>query len=298
MPDQLQVRARRKLRRAALHVPNRLTLARNLPELESAKDERVQAVARATRATARKALAPSERSAVAAVERIRAELLSSDARLEARASEWTGREDRADEIFVETVAGACRRSRPPLWGLFLFQLVRELRPSVVVELGTCVGISAAYLAAALDLNEHGRLVTIEAIGSRAAVAEDVFARLGLRRVEVRRGRFEDVLPTLAAELPPVDLAFVDGNHFEEPTVAYFHAMLPSLAPDAALVFDDIAYSDGMEQAWDRICSDERVAAAVDLGPVGICLLGRNGERKAVSLPLEPKPEKLRNARPS
>jgi hypothetical protein len=50
-------------------------------------------------------------------------------------------------------------------------------------------------------------------------------------------------------------------------------MLPFLAGTALLVFDDIAWSPGMKRAWSTIVNDWRVATAVDLGPVGLCVVG-------------------------
>jgi len=41
-----------------------------------------------------------------------------------------------------------------------------------------------------------------------------------------------------------------------------------------VVFDDIAWSDGMRRAWNRIARSEGVEVAVDLGPLGLCVINR------------------------
>ena len=41
------------------------------------------------------------------------------------------------------------------------RLVRELRPHSCLELGTGVGVSAGYQAAAMELNGVGRLLTLD-----------------------------------------------------------------------------------------------------------------------------------------
>jgi predicted O-methyltransferase YrrM len=51
----------------------------------------------------------------------------------------------------------------------LFKLVRTLQPATIVELGTCIGISAAYQAAAQQINHRGRIVTLEGSSTRAAL---------------------------------------------------------------------------------------------------------------------------------
>ncbi len=55
----------------------------------------------------------------------------------------------------ETVSGACSRSKRPRAARMLFRMIRELRPKQVIELGTNVGVSAAYIAAALKENGEG-----------------------------------------------------------------------------------------------------------------------------------------------
>src|SRR5262245_28387124 len=52
-------------------------------------------------------------------------------------------------------------STSPFWCLFLFKLIRATHPSVCLELGTGVGISGAYQAAALKVNGQGKLTTME-----------------------------------------------------------------------------------------------------------------------------------------
>jgi hypothetical protein len=48
-------------------------------------------------------------------------------------------------------------SKPYFWSLLLFKLIRKFRPSICLELGTCLGISASFQAAALKLNGIGKI---------------------------------------------------------------------------------------------------------------------------------------------
>ena len=47
----------------------------------------------------------------------------------------------------------------------IYRHVRESTPDLVLELGTAHGASAAYIAAALEENRKGRLVTVDRVGS-------------------------------------------------------------------------------------------------------------------------------------
>ena len=46
-----------------------------------------------------------------------------------------------------------------------------------MELGTCIGISAAYQAAAIKLNEKGKLITLEGSVERTKIANENFMNL-------------------------------------------------------------------------------------------------------------------------
>jgi hypothetical protein len=107
-------------------------------------------------------------------------------------------EEMSAGIQVTEALGSINRiaSKPPYWCRLLFHLIRGWRPSTCIEMGTAVGISAAYQAAALKLNGSGRLTTLEGAEGLAAVARRNFRNLGLDTVEVRIGRFQDTLPVL------------------------------------------------------------------------------------------------------
>jgi predicted O-methyltransferase YrrM len=162
----------------------------------------------------------------------------------------------------------------PMWGSLLMRLVRELRPSSCLELGTGFGLSGAYQAAALELNGRGHLVTLDGAVARAEIAEEGFAGLGLAPVEVRVGSLSEILDTELARADPVDYAFVDANHDEDATRHYFDSMAPHLADTAVVVFDDINWSPGMRRAWTSLHLHPNTALAIGAGRVGICVTRR------------------------
>lgn len=200
---------------------------------------------------------------------------------------------------VRSVAEIARNAaKPPAIGRLLFRLARHYRPSVIVELGTSLGLSAAYLASGArdghreDLLPAGaredlppaaawkdlrsavapgtrRVWTIEGCQAIAGRAVQNMAFLGLSEVEVLSGNFDDVLPPLLDRTGHIDLAFVDGNHRYEPTLRYFEMLFSHAGQSAILVFDDIHWSSEMERAWDRIKADPRVLMTIDLFYFGL-----------------------------
>ncbi len=175
-----------------------------------------------------------------------------------------------------TVSKMCEASRPPFWGGILFRLIREFRPVTCIELGTCLGISGSYQAAALRMNSTGSLRTLEGSAALASLAEETFELLGVENTTVVPGPFRETLVDVLKAAGPVDYMFNDGHHDRDAVLEYFEKSLPYLSNQAIMVFDDINWSPGMRDAWKTIKADPRVAETVDLRQLGIALIGDYG----------------------
>lgn len=191
-------------------------------------------------------------------------------------------------IFIEkTVGEVClAASKPYFWSILLFKLVKEFKPSVCIELGTCLGVSGAFQAASLKLNGKGKLITMEGAEELAAMSKNNFHELGLDIVQVIQGKFQDNLDKVLEENKPIDYAFIDGHHDEHATISYFEQFIPYLSEKSIMVFDDISWSEGMRRAWNKISEDENVKIAVDLRAIGIIVLDSNlSEKHKIQIPM-------------
>lgn len=162
--------------------------------------------------------------------------------------------------------------KPPKYGRFLFRLARHYQPGSILELGTSLGITTSYLAAACP---QARIFTIEGSEAIAEVAEDNFNRLQLSHIQTLRGNFDKVLPSLIPELSSVDLAYIDGNHRYAPTISYFHQLLAKVHDHSILVFDDIHWSEEMERAWEEIKIHPSVQYTIDIFFLGLVFFRRD-----------------------
>lgn len=207
------------------------------------------------------------------IEALRAALLRSDAEVTFRDYGAGGRLARPSETapraVTRTVQAVCRSSIPPHEGRVLYHLIRRFEPARCLELGTCLGLSAAYQAAALEACGAGTLVTLEGGVALARLAEQHLHGLGLPGTEVLAGPFAETLPAVLQTHTPLDFAFIDGHHDPAAMQAYFQQLAPHLADHAVLVFDDIAWTTGMRHAWLAIAADPRIGLAVDLLAFGI-----------------------------
>jgi len=250
-----------------------------------AEDASMAPIQAAIQKTIKRSFTAQESALIRKVERVRYETENSDEKLlfrdyGARSPRATlSAEEMAEGILEErSLATMCRvSSKPPPWASMLFHLVRQAKPKRCIEMGTCVGISAAYIASALRINgEGGRLITLEGSDGLAQVAHRNLDSLGMDNVEVRVGRFQEVLTPALQTQKPVDFIFVDGHHDERATINYFEQVTPYLASNALVIFDDIRWSDGMARAWNAIRNDPRVLRSLSVGDFGICITAEAG----------------------
>jgi predicted O-methyltransferase YrrM len=177
---------------------------------------------------------------------------------------------------------AAHALQPPSSAQLIFRLVNYLQPATILELGTSLGITTAYMASAC---KSARLISIEGAESVAACARQVADRLGLKNVCILSGSFEDQLPGVLNDARKVDFALVDGNHRYEPTMRYFTQIMDHVSSGACLIFDDIHWSAEMEKAWNEIVSDRRVSLSIDFFDFGIIFLDPRFTKERLMLPI-------------
>lgn len=145
----------------------------------------------------------------------------------------------------------------------IYNLFKELQPKVILELGTCCGFSSSYMSFFAPL---AKIWSIEGAEAVARVAKENHRYFKLENIEVLAGRFDLVLPTLLEKIPKIDFTFIDGHHNREATLAYFKQMLPFMNKGGVMLFDDIAWSEGMQEAWREITNEGFMAK--DYGKMG------------------------------
>lgn len=161
---------------------------------------------------------------------------------------------------------ARRAAKSPKLGRLLYRIASYYRCRNILELGTSLGISTAYLAAPPSVE---KVVTMEGAKAVAGRARDGLASLELGKVRLLEGNFDDTLAIALGQMPSPDLVFVDGNHREEPTLRYFRQCLEAASDDSIFIFDDIHWSRDMESAWEQIRQHPEVRCTIDLFFIGI-----------------------------
>ncbi|CAM2802830.1 O-methyltransferase [Helicobacter burdigaliensis] len=147
----------------------------------------------------------------------------------------------------------------------MYDLLKEINPKVILELGTCCGFSSSYMAYFVP---DSKIYTIEGSGNLAKIARDNHSFFGLENIEVLEGRFDLVLPNLLSKIAPIDFAFIDGHHDKEATLKYYRDILPFMAGEGVMLFDDISWSEGMKEAWEIIKNEKRYKKIQDYVKIG------------------------------
>ena len=209
---------------------------------------------------------PQDYEAYVAVERLRHRLRRDPTLLEI---EDMGAGSVHAATHTRSIASIARHAaKPRLLGQLLFRVARHYRPSTILELGSSLGLSTAYLGFGAP---QSRVYTIEGSAALATAAGDNLQSLGLD-IRPITGNFDAVLPGLLARIPSIELAFIDGNHRLEPTLRYFETIFTHAASASILIFDDIHWSAEMEAAWAAIKNDPRVYLTIDLFFLGFVVL--------------------------
>lgn len=167
-------------------------------------------------------------------------------------------------------------------GRILTTIIRFMRCSRCLELGTAYGMSALFILEALAAQGlDTQLTTVEGSETLYEIASRLLDSRFQGRVSCEYGWTSHVLPRLAGNLIPVNFMFHDAGHSRQDYVGDFQAALPLLAPGAVVLIDDINWNDPRfastnpqcREGWLAVASHARVMWAVEIGQeMGLVLL--------------------------
>ena len=165
-----------------------------------------------------------------------------------------------------SIASIARASlKKPKYARLLHRLVNHLQPENIIELGTSLGITTAYLSTATLQTVY----SIEGCPEIYQQAKKNLHVLGLTNVKCINENFDSGFQKVLDKVPSPGLIYIDGNHRQHATLNYFYTALPYLDNNSVLVFDDIHWSDEMEAAWNEIIQHKDITASIDLFEMGI-----------------------------
>lgn len=178
-------------------------------------------------------------------------------------------------------------SIPRDWGTFLYLCANATQAKTILELGSCAGISGAYMAAGQYCQQF---ITIEGSPPLSKLAESSIGQV-TENFTVVNAIFDDgldrVIPTLNNGL---DMVWIDGHHEKIATIHYFQRLIPYLNEGCLVLFDDTSWSHDMQEAWEKLAHWDGFSHAVDLVKCGLCIWDGNVKKpsKVWDFPIYPK----------
>ena len=197
-------------------------------------------------------------------ERFRAQLLSSE-------------EVITYEVFnsdrTALVKDVCKKAASSkTWCVLLYNLIKEINPKNVFEVGTNLGVSGSYILSAMEVMGGGKFTSLEGVPKLCEIAEKQFSKICKKvNFNVSQGLYVQTFDAALDSYSEIDCAFIDGNHQLSPTLEYFAKLKGKASPKSIFLFDDINWSSGMQQAWSKIKDDEEVSFTIDLYEIGIVI---------------------------
>lgn len=158
--------------------------------------------------------------------------------------------------------------KPKKYCELLYRICLWHQTENVLELGTSLGITAAYLSLAAN-----NILTIEGCKNIASIARENFKLLKISNIKLINDVFDNCLNIELEKIKgKKNIYYVDGNHKKEATISYFDSIITTASEHDILIFDDIHWSKEMEEAWDYICKHNKTTITIDIFQLGIVFL--------------------------
>ena len=158
----------------------------------------------------------------------------------------------------------------------LFRMVRYFRPENMLEIGTSLGLATISLSLG---NPESKIVTLEGCPNTLAISKNQFQLQNLKDIEFINTEFSNYLKSENLKSDIYNLIFFDGNHSKKATLEYFELLLSTITNDSVWIFDDIHWSQEMEEAWEVIKKHASVKVTIDTFHWGIVFFRSEQEKE-------------------
>lgn len=211
------------------------------------------------------------------IEKIREKLLIDETKLQIEDFGAGSHVLKTNQRVVKDIAKSSLK--PKKYAQLLFRIMNQYYSNFninIIELGTSFGVTSSYMASA---NQKAKMYTFEGSKEIANIASKTFHQLEIKNIEIVQGNFQETLEKKLNEISTVDVAFLDANHQKEATLHYFNLCLNKSNEETVLIFDDIHWSKGMEEAWQEIKAHPSVTLTIDLFFIGLVYFRKENKVK-------------------
>jgi predicted O-methyltransferase YrrM len=142
----------------------------------------------------------------------------------------------------------------------LFRITDYFQPDTILEIGTSLGLATSALSLG---NPKASIVTLEGCPETAKQAQLQLQKFNCNNIKCVVTEFNSYLEICNLKSKICNLIYFDGNHSKNATLDYFELLLPSITNETVWIFDDIHWSQEMEEAWESIKNHPKVTVSID-----------------------------------
>jgi len=136
----------------------------------------------------------------------------------------------------------------------------EQAKQTILEIGTSLGLATSALSLG---NPKAKITTLEGCPETAQQAQLQLQKFNCNNVESIVTEFTDYFKNHQPSTIHYQLIYFDGNHSINATLEYFELLLPTITNETIWIFDDIHWSQEMEDAWKIIQNHPKVTVSID-----------------------------------
>ena len=148
----------------------------------------------------------------------------------------------------------------------LFKIANYIKAENILELGTSLGITTAYL---VSHSSKCNCISFEGAEEIVQIAKKNHNILGIRNIKIINGDINKTLAKSIAAYTTFDLIYIDANHNYASLMQYYEEILNKTHENSVVVIDDIYWSDGMRKAWEEIKNHPATTCTIDIYHMGI-----------------------------
>lgn len=200
----------------------------------------------------------SPKKVYAEIENLRKKLLHDGRMIEKLDPRFTGKQLQNPKL--------TRLSKSSRLDQLLFRIAENHLGSQVIDIGTNLGLSTAYLFKA---KPGANLVSLESQADIAALAYENFKALTLTNVELQVGELGELLAKELDQRSIIDIVYIQVNPREQDVLNYFYQCLEKCHERSLIIIKNIYWSEGMKKAWQEIKNCPRVTVTIDLFWIGL-----------------------------
>ncbi len=148
----------------------------------------------------------------------------------------------------------------------LFRTVVWWKPDLILEFGTSLGISTAYLAKA---STSTPVITVDGSAGHLHLARQIWSNLGLETIVDRNQPFEEAIEHIPWSQYSRVLIYLDGDHRPDRVKLILQEIQEKATQPFMVIIDDIRWSKDMWTGWQEWTSTFHSGAWLDLYQAGI-----------------------------